>query len=70
MTSPNPTPVDFTIEHYGVFFLLNPQNDGAREHLQENVEPNAEWFGGRLVVEPRYIQLLVLELREAGWTVR
>jgi hypothetical protein len=29
----------------------------------------ASWFGDALVVQPRYIALLVMELKEAGWSV-
>jgi hypothetical protein len=61
--------VDFSIDNYGAFFLLHPQNDNAREHLTNNVGEEAQWFDGRLVVEPRFIGGLVASLRENGWTV-
>jgi hypothetical protein len=65
-----PTPVDFTVESYGSVFLLRPQNDAAMAMLVEAVEPDAQWFGNVLAVEPRFIGGLVSSLREDGWRIR
>lgn len=61
--------MDFTFENHGSIWLCRPQNDAAREHLEENVSEEAQWFGGALVVEPRYVEGLVGGLRDNGWSV-
>jgi len=60
---------DFTVENHGTIFLVRPQSDPAREHLEENVDESAQWFGGALAVEHRCILNLVALLREEGFAV-
>lgn len=61
--------MDFTFENHGSIWLCRPQNDAAREHLEDNVSEEAQWFGGALVVEPRYVDELVGQLGMRGWMV-
>lgn len=61
---------DFQIENHGSTFLVQPLNGEAFEHLWENVGEEALWFGGALVVEPRYIIQLAQGLECCGYTVR
>jgi hypothetical protein len=60
---------DFIIENHGSVFLVRPTNEGAVQHLRENVQGDASWFGDALAVEHRFIENLVAQLREEGWTV-
>jgi hypothetical protein len=67
---PTSLEADFTIEYYGAVFLVRCHTDSARQALVALNELNAPWFGHALVVEPRFIGLLVSSLRADGWTVR
>ncbi len=60
---------DYHVEDHGTIFLIRPQNAAAHEHLEENVADDAIWLGNALAVEHRYIENLVLGLRDNGWTV-
>lgn len=60
---------DFTIQNHGSLFLCIPNNDEAREHLEENVGDGALWYGGALAVEPRYARDLADSLTANGWEV-
>jgi hypothetical protein len=46
-----------------------PQNDGARDWLEDHVDEEAQWLGNALVVERRYLDDLVQNLRGDGFTV-
>jgi hypothetical protein len=60
---------DFRIQNYGSIFLFDPQNEAAEGHLRENVSDEALWFGGALVVEPRYAADLVVALQTDGFEI-
>lgn len=60
---------DVTVVNDGTLFLFTPQTDAAREWLQENVQEDAMWFGGALVVEMRYAADLAMGLGSAGLKV-
>lgn len=62
--------VDVTVENHGSLFLFHPQTDAGREWLTDNVDAEAQWFGGALVVEPRYARDLADGLLDAGLEVR
>jgi hypothetical protein len=69
--TPTPSPqVDFTVENYGSLVFVRCQNESAKKALVEFAEPDAQWFGDALAVEPRFIGGLVSSLREDGWRVR
>lgn len=42
-----------TVENHGSLYLVRPATDAAREWLEEHTD--GQWFGGALVVEPRYV---------------
>ena len=65
----NSQQVDFTIENYGSVFLVRCVTEPAKLALRQSVEPDAQWFGDALAVEPRFIGGLVSSLREDGWSV-
>ena len=58
---------DVRIENHGSIFLFDPQNTAAENHLRENVSEEALWFGGALVVEPRYVGNLATALQAEGF---
>jgi hypothetical protein len=59
--------VDFQFENHGSIILCTPQNEGAKEHLIENLGDEAQWLGDSVAVEPRYILDLVEGLRSNGY---
>jgi hypothetical protein len=61
--------VDYSFENHGSLWLCRPLTDAAREHLEENVSDEAQWFGGALVVEPRYVESFqqALEANDRTW---
>jgi len=60
---------DYTAVDGGSVLLLRPNNDTAREHLEDNTADEAQWFGMALVVEPRYMQNLIDNLEDEGFKV-
>lgn len=61
--------VDFKIEDHGSLVLVHPRTPWAGEWIDEYVDPTAQWWGDRLVVEPRYLEDLVVGMIEAGGRV-
>jgi hypothetical protein len=66
---PPPFLNDYVVTDHGSVFLVQPTNDAAKHNLEEHLGDDAQWFGGALAVEHRYIENLVAELRDEGWTV-
>lgn len=60
--------VDFEFEYHGSLWLVRPTTADAREHLMASVSEDAQWFGGALVVEPRYVDALASGLEGDGFT--
>jgi hypothetical protein len=46
---------DLALENHGSLYLVRPLTKAARKDLEENTGDEAQWFGGALVVEPRYV---------------
>jgi hypothetical protein len=67
MENPMATP-DFIVENHAVLFLVKPQNEAAQKHLTD-LAADASWYESALIVESRQIALLLMELKEAGWSV-
>jgi hypothetical protein len=62
--------MDIKVEHHGSLYLLRPENETAEFWLNVHTdEENRQWFGGALVVEPRYVADIVEGAREAGLLV-
>lgn len=47
------------VENHGSICIVQPEDDSEREWLEENVSEEAMWWGGGLVVEPRYVEGLM-----------
>jgi hypothetical protein len=60
---------DYTFENHGSIWLCRPSTADARQHLQAHTDTEAQWFGGALVVEPRYVANLAEQLTADGFTV-
>jgi hypothetical protein len=50
----------------GAVFLFTPITLRAKEWIDENVQPEAQWFGNALAVEWRYAGELAAAIRDAG----
>lgn len=67
MGLPNvPTASDYRVENHGSLCLVHPISQDAKNWIDEHVDPDAQWFGGGLAVEPRYLSALVDGMRDAG----
>ncbi|MCH7892450.1 MAG: hypothetical protein IH921_13195 [Gemmatimonadetes bacterium] len=53
----------------GTLVLVRPETDAATAWLNENVD-ECVWFAGALVVEPRYVEGLLLGMADEGFMVR
>ena len=60
---------DFRIENHGSIFLLDPRNATAEAYLGDHVSEEALWFGGAVVVEPRYAGDLIQALQAEGFRI-
>ena len=58
----------FDVENHGSIVLVRPHTDDVREWLEEHTD--GTWFGGALVVEPRYVEELVHGLVEEGYALQ
>ena len=66
-TSPAETTVfDFGVRDEGSIWLFTPLTSAALQFLSENIQQDAQYFGGSLAVEHRYVYDLLLGLREHG----
>ena len=46
--------MDVNVENHGSLFLFRLNSPAAKAWVDENVGGDVQWFGGALVVEPRY----------------
>jgi hypothetical protein len=60
---------DFHFYNYGSICLLDPRNDDAETWLTDNVQDDAQWHCGKLVIEPRYVDPLLAGAAEAGFSI-
>ena len=60
----------FSIENHGSIVLVRPLTPDVNEWLEENTADEAQWFGGALVVEPRYLEPLVAGLIDEGFAAQ
>jgi hypothetical protein len=47
--------IDIHVANHGSIFTLTPTTDGGRAWLEEHTDPEATWWCGGVVVEPRYV---------------
>ncbi len=60
---------DIQLQNHGSLRLVRPVTDAGREWIDENVDSEAQWFGGALAVEPRYVQAIVEGMQLDGLEV-
>jgi hypothetical protein len=58
----------FDIENHGSIMLIRPHTDDVQAWLIEHTD--GTWFGGALVVEPRYVGDIVAALVEEGYALQ
>ena len=68
-STPDSSPPDIQVEDHFSLYLARPLSGRARAWLEENVQPDALWFRGAVVVEPRYLPALVEGMLAVGLTV-
>jgi len=59
----------FTVEDHGSLMLVRPLTKDVDEWLHEHVDPEAQWFGKALVVEPRYLPNLLNGMIDEGFVI-
>ena len=69
-TSPTEIGPDFLCENHGSVFLLRPLNQSAQSWVEENLQSDAQWFGGGVVVEHRYIWAILEGIQNDGLAVQ
>jgi hypothetical protein len=60
---------DIQFENHGSVWLVRPLTVVGREWIDENVSDDAQWFGGALAVEPRYVGDIVEGMQIDGLEV-
>jgi hypothetical protein len=60
---------DVLVTDHGSIFLVQPLNDTAEDWLESNVQSEAQWFDGGVVVEHRYIRALIIGMSNDGLVV-
>jgi len=60
--------VDFSVENHGTMSLLRALSDDARQWLADNI-PGAECFGDAVIIDQRYIDDVVEQIRLEGLEV-
>lgn len=58
---------DIIITNHGSVLIVAPQNETAREWLEDHTD--GMWYGGGLCVEPRYIDGLMEGMENDGLVI-
>ena len=61
---------DIIVEDHGSLVLLRPVTVRAERWIAENVQDDAMYWCGALVVEPRYVEPLILGMRTEGMVIQ
>lgn len=60
---------DAVVTVHGSLVLIELRTDAASKWVGSNVQQDAQFWGGSLVVEPRYLEALVCGMRTDGLVV-
>lgn len=60
---------DFIVENHGSLCLLDARTDAARAWVSEHIDPDAQTWCGRTVVEPRYVDEIIAGANADGFYV-
>ena len=63
-------PVDVIVIHHGSLVGIRPNTDHAETWIGEYVDPDAQWFGRQLMVEPRYADDILDAMASDGLTLQ
>jgi hypothetical protein len=61
--------MDATFYDHGSIWLVVPHSEAAQQWINDNVDPEAQWYCGALVVEPRYVEPLAKGMASDGLEV-
>lgn len=68
--APAPEPsADFVVENQGSIVLFRPLTEAGKEFLGRTAPDDAQFFGGAMVVEPRYVSGVVSAIESEGLSV-
>lgn len=68
--SNNLTEFDFELQNEGSLVILHPLNDAAGEWIDEHLyTEQTQWWGGGIVIEPRYVEDILDGISDVGLTV-
>ena len=57
---------DISVINHGSIVILQPLSEAARGWFDEHIPDDALWFAGGLVVEPRYVEDILVGASEDG----
>lgn len=60
---------DAIVENHGSIFLVRPSSDEAMVWLQTHTSDDAQWFGGALCVEHRYVNDIINGMISDGLSI-
>ena len=66
----SPTEPDVIVENHFSLLLFRLLSPSAKSWVDQNVQEDAQFFGGALIVEPRHAQNLIEGMRESRLEVR
>lgn len=69
IAEPKKRTFDFSVEGGGTIYLLRPLTHRAHLILEERIGMDAQWMGGAVAVEHRYIDPIIEDLISEGYTV-
>jgi hypothetical protein len=64
-----PRTIDFRVDNHGSLLLLRPLHRQSKEWLHANLDCEAQWFGGAVAVQPRYMEDLRHALEADGFVI-
>lgn len=71
MSLAQPLPVvDVLFENHGSICILQPLTEDGRVWIEANVQSDRMFYGGGLVVEPRYVDVIVNGMINDGLSVQ
>jgi len=60
---------DFMIQNSGSISVLTPLTQQAAQWIDDHIDPNAQSWGGGVVIEHRYVFDIVEAIESAGFSV-
>ena len=73
LSSPAANTPDFELANHGSLFLLSPLNSAAKDWMAEHLpmdNPETQFWGSAIVIEPRYVSPIVDGILADGLVLR